>query len=194
MEVLFCNSSPSVEHELFGITKHTQAINSKRKGNKNELDVTKVLAEWTGHEFTRVPQSGGLRWANRVNICGDVISADPSFDFPFSVETKHVKSLGLEKSKPFLRKNSVVYTYMAQCKRDAAEVGKKPFLMLRENGMPANTYYIFLPCDLNKRVSLFNTGLGIVAQFMGQDGEVIGFKSELFFKQVPYEIFKPMYK
>lgn len=51
-------------------------INSKKKGNRLELAVTQFMKEWTGYEFSRVPQSGGLRWKNRTSIAGDVICTD----------------------------------------------------------------------------------------------------------------------
>ena len=51
-------------------------INSKKKGNRLELAVTQFMKEWTGYEFSRVPQSGGLRWQNRTSIAGDVICTD----------------------------------------------------------------------------------------------------------------------
>ena len=67
----------------------------------------------------------------RMDICGDVINTDPEFKFIFSVETKHVANLGIVGRN--LRKNSVIYRYWSQCKRDAEAAEKIPFLMVREN-------------------------------------------------------------
>lgn len=131
-----------IDSELFGTVHKAKKINSKVKGNRNELIVTKVLQEWTGHEFVRVPASGGLRWQNRMNVCGDVISTDPDFDFIFSIETKAIKNLGLEDSWDInLRKNSKIYGYWDQCKRDAEVAGKIPFLIIRHNNMKRGAYW-----------------------------------------------------
>ena len=101
-----------IDTTLFGTVHRTKKINSKIKGNRSELVVTKLLTEWTGHEFVRVPQSGGLRWKDRSDICGDVINNDRDFDFPFSIEAKSYKNVGLASEMPQeLRKNSVIYTF-----------------------------------------------------------------------------------
>jgi hypothetical protein len=176
-----------VDTELFGTVHRAKKINSKVKGNKNELILTKILTDWVGTEFTRVPMSGGLRWANRMDICGDVINTNPKFDFPFSVETKHIANLGLKLSHPELRKNSVVYTHFEQCKRDAEAAGKIPFLIIRQNGMRAGCYYIFLSLKLSRLMKMANY---IKPVF---EGDLIGFKSEDFFKLVSFETLKWIY-
>ena len=64
-----------VDTDLFGAKE--QSINSKVKGNNNELKAAKWLTKWTGCPFTRTPSSGGLRWrkiqeevqGNRVRRC-----------------------------------------------------------------------------------------------------------------------------
>lgn len=166
-------------------------VNSKNKGDCNEREAARALTEWTGYEFVRIPLSGGLGWDNRVNVCGDLISTDPEFDFPFSVETKHYRSLGLKKGVHLLRSNSVVFTFMAQCKRDAETAGKNPFLMLRENGMKQGTWYIFLPVNFSQQLT-FNNYLAI--RFMDKDGTIAGFPSESFFKNINFETLKWIYK
>lgn len=184
-----------IEEELFGIKKHTQAINSKLKGNRNELNLTKVLQKWTGHEFARVPRSGGLRWKNRADVCGDVINVeDTVFDFPFSVETKHVKSLGIALNYPnVFRLNSVVFRYFRQCQRDADAVGKIPVLIVRSNGMKANTYYVVL----NLQTHQLN-GLPVRHTIGGMCWEdkycIFAYDSESFFERVDYETFKSIMK
>lgn len=131
--------------ELFG--KRSRSVNSKVKGNRNELRLAKKLTEWTGHEFTRIPQSGGLRWKNLENICGDLISTNKDFDFPFVIETKHLKSFT---SPRILAKNSAIYSIWRQVKDDserykaATDEIKHPLLFLRKNGMPIDTWYVVL--------------------------------------------------
>jgi hypothetical protein len=128
-----------IDEELLGITHRAQAINSKRKGNKNELRLAKMISAWTGSEFTRVPQSGGLRWSNTQNICGDIISTSPTFVFPFVIETKHYKDIPLKGS---LRANSIVYKFWKQVCRDAERANRLPMLILRANYW--KDYVIFL--------------------------------------------------
>jgi len=177
-----------IDTELFGIKHKTQAINSKLKGNRNELNLTHVLSAWAGREFTRVPRSGGLRWKNRESVCGDVIVTEG--DFRFSIETKHVKNLGLKHSAPFIRKNSCIYRFMEQCKRDASATGKIPMLAVRDNGMPKEHYYIFLPVTFSQYCD-FVSSVGV--NYLGQDKTIVGFQSERFFEKVKYETLIRMY-
>jgi hypothetical protein len=166
---------------LFGTIHRPKKINSKVKGNRNELTLTKLLTDWTGSEFVRVPLSGGLRWSNRVNICGDVISVDPTFAFPFSVETKHVKNLGINllNNTRALRTNSVIFTYFSQCERDAKAANKIPMLIVRENGMKAGSYYVCLSLQFEHVLKMSNY---IQPVFTG--GLLCGFDSEEFFRDV----------
>ena len=177
-----------IDTELFGTVHRAQKINSKVKGNRNELAVTKLLTEWTGHEFVRIPGSGNIRWQNRMDVCGDVINNDKEFDFPFSVETKHVKNLGLAaRMSPDLRKNSVVYTIFEQCKRDAEATNKIPFLIIRQNGMPKDCYYVFLYLHITQTMKIVNY---IEPKYWG---ELMGFNSIDFFKEVSFETLKWIY-
>ena len=180
----------AIDEELFGITHRTQSINQKQKGNVNEAHVAKILTEWTGHEFCRVPMSGGLRWKNRMDICGDVINTDPEFKFIFSVETKHVANLGIVGRN--LRKNSVIYRYWSQCKRDAEAAEKIPFLMVRENQMKAGAYYIFMYLSHYqlKKLSLAIFICGVQEQ--NKAFGLFGFKSQDLFK-ISYETLKLIY-
>jgi hypothetical protein len=177
-----------IDTVLFGTVHRAKKINSKVKGNRNELVVSKLLSEWTGHEFTRVPRSGGLRWSIRADICGDTINVDRDFNFPFSVETKFVKSLGLPTEDHHeLRKNSVIYTFFEQCRIDAIAAKKHPFLIVRQNGMPTGNYYVFLDltfCQLMKIINYIKPKYS---------GELCGFRSEDFFQCVNLETLKWIY-
>lgn len=194
METLLHNPDQrimNIAEELFGIKPGIQKINSKAKGDRNELNVTHLLQAWTGHEFTRVPKSGGLQWKKRVDICGDVINVDDEvFEFPYSVETKFYKNLGLKQSAPYIRINSVVYRFMKQCVDDAIAAKKKPILMLRENGMPKDLYYIFFPLTFVEHVEWLKH---TILQFIGWNQDIIGFKSTVFFRDISYETFKTIY-
>jgi len=178
-----------IDTELFGTVHRAKKINSKVKGNRNELEVTKLLQAWTGHEFTRVPMSGGLRWKNRMDICGDVINVDPTFSFPFSVEAKSYKNLGLPNEPGrVLRSNSIIYTFFDQCSRDAMASNKIPFLIVRENQMPKNQHYIFIRLTFDQIMRLENY---ITPKFFCP--QLSGYRSEEFFEKISLETLKFVY-
>jgi hypothetical protein len=66
---------------------------SKAKGNANELDIARTLAEWSGQGFCRLPASGALRWGNGIWTYGDIL---PPQDFPVVIEAKHYAEVALE--------------------------------------------------------------------------------------------------
>ena len=177
-----------IDSALFGTVHKAKRINSKVKGNSNELVVSKLLSKWLNTEVVRVPQSGGLHWQHSARVCGDVIVTDPKFDFIFSVETKAYKNLGLKDGWDIeLRKNSIVYTFFEQCKRDADAAKKIPFLIIRHNGMKKGTYWIFLDLSLAQLMSMCNYIMPEI------DGDLSGFYSEDFFKSITYEQLKFVY-
>ena len=178
-----------IDSELFGTVHKPKKINSKLKGNRNELVLSKLLSEWAGHEFVRVPRSGGIRWANRADVCGDTINNDRDFDFPFSVETKAVKNFGLASDAPSeLRSNSVIYTYFEQCKRDAEATNKIPILIVRQNGMPSGQFYVFLSLRFSQIMKISNY---IEPKY---SGDLSGFGSKDFFRLVSLETLKWIYE
>ena len=81
---------------------------------------------------------------------------------------------------------------MAQCQQAAQAVGKRPFLMVRENRMPKEKYYIFLPITITQNL-WFREKYGI-PQFIGQDQEILGFVSTIFFYRITYDELKLWYR
>lgn len=120
-------------------------VNGKKKGNKGELALTKWWTQWSGFEFSRVPQSGGLRWQKQDDICGDIIITDErqSRRFPFSIESKSYKDINFEQMILGQKKNMVM-GFWEQCKTDAERSKKYPILFMRYNGMKANTWFTVL--------------------------------------------------
>lgn len=127
------------------VKEQNPKINSRTKGMTNERDCAKVLEKWAGVPFARVPSSGGLRWKDTVNACGDLICQDQNFDFPFSVETKHLKNLNVT---AILRENSFIFTIYQQALRDSQRAEKCPMLILRKNGMKKGEYVVYFPFDI----------------------------------------------
>jgi hypothetical protein len=132
-----------LEHDLFGTNPRKKGINSKKKGNANELECAKFLKEWTGLEFNRVPQSGGLRWKNSEGVTGDLVCEDRSF--PFSVETKHYKDIKFDEK---LKSTSFVFKVWDQALRDAERATKHPLVILRKNGMAKGDYMVYIHSEL----------------------------------------------
>lgn len=124
------------KHEALGEPESKPRVNSKAKGGINERKVAKILSDWTGAKFIRVPMSGGLHYEYHL-LCGDLVCVTADFEFVFAVETKHYKTVKL-KDSAWMRK--VIH----QATEDAKRAKKYPLIMLRENGMPRGEYYVLL--------------------------------------------------
>jgi hypothetical protein len=58
---------------------------SRRKGNRGELEVAEMFSRWCGEVVRRTPMSGG--WSNaRFGVTGDLVCDNPAF--PYHVEVK----------------------------------------------------------------------------------------------------------
>lgn len=116
---------------------------SKRKGNKFENDVAKILQSWwfpeKGFVFKRTPVSGGFSSAKDFNVCGDIICSDP--EFPFTVECKNNKAVkGLH---DFLNPKSLLSKFWEQSKTEAEESKKFPLLVFHWSNGPV---FFVMPC------------------------------------------------
>jgi hypothetical protein len=135
-------------------------INSKAKGSKNERAATNLMERWTDFPFTRVPQSGGLRWQGGQNITGDIIPEDmyQLEDFPFSIEVKARKLIDFEDL--LLPHKSEIMKFWGQSVADAKRVDKIPMVLMRRNGMPKETFYVIIPYNtftlISKVLNLHN--------------------------------------
>jgi len=123
----------SFKEKALGEPGSKKRVNSKVKGNKNEVAVAKALSKWTGVPFRRTPASGAIHvpldW-----LAGDVFCAVKDFDFPFCVETKHYKRVT----------QGLVKKWLAQVREDAKRIDKVPMLIYREDGWAANTWQIII--------------------------------------------------
>lgn len=145
----------TILHDLFGDSEYVQPINQKQKGNNNERETAKYLSVWLGVEFVRTPSSGGRRLANNSMFVGDVVCGDESFTFPCVVETKHYESIILKPNKEgMLGSKNKVFAWWKQAFDDANRVSKMPLLFCRENGMPKATWFVFMPSNVAKALSL----------------------------------------
>lgn len=179
--------SRTIETDVFGYpVSDKKKINSKKKGDLNERTVAKWLEEWTGRKFARVPRSGGLRWQATANVCGDLVCEDSSFDFPFTIETKHLADIKLD---GLLRQNSKVFTVYEQCKRDCERSGREPMLILRKNGMQQGYWIIFFEervANILLEYNLYTYSLGTAPNGV----RLFGFGSDVIKEGISFDKFK----
>lgn len=127
-------STKSFKERALKDTGPKHRVNSKVKGNRNEIEVAKALTKWVGVAFRRTPASGAihipLHW-----LSGDVFCTSENFNFPFSVETKHYAKITV----------GLVSKWQKQAKADADRINKIPMLITRENGMPKGEWVIHIP-------------------------------------------------
>lgn len=128
--------------DIFGdVAKKSTGIRTgAKKGKDNERLLAATLGKWVGTKFNRTPQSGGMHLRN-ANFAGDIVCVDQKYDFPFTVETKHLKTIYVPDSGN-LRTNSIVYTIFDQARKDAERVGLSPLAFLRSNGMDRGEYWL----------------------------------------------------
>jgi len=113
-------------------------INSKKKGNKWELDISHLFSEHFKDEFRRVPQSGAVfGGCNRVRATGvrqdaqEILSGDvivPEW-FEFSIECKSYKDLELHQI--YTGKCARLDGWIEQGENDAEFAKKKMLLLIK---------------------------------------------------------------
>lgn len=177
----------NIETDLFGLKIIEGGINSKAKGDANEVEACKFMKKWTKEDFSRVPRSGGMRWKNNSSVCGDIVCQNEDFKFIFSVETKHLKKILLTGQMSADR--SAVLTIWEQCKEDAIRANKHPLLLLRINGMAKGSYIVYF--EEKHYINLLNNGfddLPLAAFWpLPTSQAIVGITSEDLLT-IPYEV------
>ena len=114
-------------------------INSKKKGNRGELECVKLLTEVIGEGFARVPSSGA--WAGgqnrerredmsieqKLTLVADIMTP-PSFKFV--LEHKNYESIDFW---DLFNEGSKLNEWTEQVSGDAEFVGKHPMLIMKFN-------------------------------------------------------------
>ena len=168
--------------------------NSKRKGAKNERGVSHLFAEWTGYEFARTPQSGGLHWQKKITT-GDIVCIDEKHmsEFALSIECKFHEDLDFSHliDGTIGKGTNKVLHFWNQCITDAKKVRKVPCLFMRRNGMKADTHFVAIPTELYTLLSLghpeYGSKYGVVSYF-SNTMKIAILNSEDFF-DLDYEYF-----
>lgn len=125
--------------------------NSRKKGSRNERSVAHILQNWSGYEFARTPQSGGLHW-KKSHTSGDIVCIDEKHGprFPFSIECKFHEELDIFPLIQGLigKKSNKIMNFWLQSKKDAEEVGKIPLVFMRRNGMKKDLHFVMMSRSL----------------------------------------------
>ena len=126
-------------------------VNSRNKGSKNERGVAKLMQEWTGYEFARTPQSGGLHW-KKQHTSGDIVCIDNKHGhrFPFSIECKfheNFELIHLIDNTKGKSSNKIIH-FWEQSLKDALAVKKMPIVFMRKNGMKKDMHFVIMTYEL----------------------------------------------
>lgn len=120
---------------------------SRKKGSRNERSVAKVMGDWTGYDFSRVPASGGLHWKS-ANSSGDIICTDATHGtrFPFSIECKFHEELDLLYLIQGLvgKKTNKILLFWEQAENDGKEHDRVPLVFMRRNGMKKDLHFVMM--------------------------------------------------
>lgn len=142
--------------------------NARQKGSKNERGVAKLFTDWTGYEFARTPQSGGLHWKTK-NTIGDIVCIDEIHGqrFRFTVECKFHADLDFSYliDGSIGKKTNKISHFWDQARKEAETVNKIPLLFVRRNGMKTDMHFVIMPFrvfeylfDSFTRLGLFKYG------------------------------------
>lgn len=144
---------------------------SRRKGSRTEREVARLLAEWLGGTWSRVPLSGGWGARRSFGTSGDIITSLPGF--PFTIECKACEGWHLEQlfTAP---DRCALAGFWRQTRRQASEAGKRPLLVFTRNFQPL---YAMLRAD--DRIHAFGDGApptsALTAQIEGEPVVVVHF-------------------
>lgn len=127
-------------------------INSKKKGSKGENRATKMLETWSGLEFKRSPQSGGLRGHVADYTVGDIICTDRKMMnkvFPLTIEVKTYKAINFATLLPIPGRGketqtSIISEWFNQARDDGKRGEKLPMLLMRYDGLPQEFFFIVM--------------------------------------------------
>lgn len=117
--------------------------NSKRKGNKFELKVSKWFTEFSGYKFQRVPYSG----ANHQNkdLASDIMCSDErhAHRCKISIECKSYQDIRFEHIL-LGNKRCKITQFWKQVSSDAQRAKKIPILVMRYNSMPSTEFFFIV--------------------------------------------------
>jgi Holliday junction resolvase len=119
--------------------RQNKKINSKKKGNRSELEFAKILTKRFNKGFSRSVGSGN-RWSQTAFLpkhAQKVFSSDlvvPK-NFKFALEVKGGYN-GIDLNSIFVRGNSDLDKFLVQAFKDAKRAGKRPLLAWKKDRKP----------------------------------------------------------
>lgn len=119
--------------------KKKKKVDGKKKGNRTELGLVKVLEKRFGEGFSRAVGSGN-RWGQvnhlpkhaREVFSGDLVVPQ---GFKFVLESKGGYD-GIDLNSIFVRGNSELDGFLTQVTKDSKRCGRKPMLCWKRNHKP----------------------------------------------------------
>ena len=149
--------------------------NSKKKGNRFELKVSKWFTQWTGFKFGRTPYSGANH--NYRDLSSDVMCTDErhAHRCKISIECKSYNDIRFEHVL-LGNKRCKIIQFWNQASNDAKRAKKIPILCMRYNSMPKDEFFMVVDSDLaeafltdemyNQRYMALNNGTDSLYVFM----------------------------
>lgn len=114
--------------------------NSKKKGSRFELKVSKWFTQWTSFKFGRTPYSGANHHSR--DLSSDVMCQDErhAHRCKISVECKNYKEIKFEHIL-LGNKGCDILKFWEQASKDAKRANKVPILCMRYNSMPSEEFF-----------------------------------------------------
>ena len=126
--------------------------NSKKKGNRFELKVSKWFTEWTKFTFNRTPASGA--WHSNKDAASDITCVDEkhAHKCKIAVECKSYKDIKFEHVL-LGNKHCDILKFWDQAYKDAKRAKKIPILCMRYNSMPSNEFFFVVQPELGEVIN-----------------------------------------
>lgn len=163
--------------------------NSKKKGSRFELKVSKWFTKWTSFKFGRTPYSGANHQSR--DLSSDVMCQDErhAHRCKISVECKNYKEIKFEHIL-LGNKGGDILKFWEQASKDAKRANKVPILCMRYNSMPSEEFFFVVGKKLS---SVFYKPLFDKAPIMVIDVPKIGeilyvFMASDILKNVSYKL------
>lgn len=122
--------------------------NSKKKGSRFELRVSKWFTQWTSFKFGRTPYSGANHQSR--DLSSDIMCQDErhAHRCKISVECKNYKEIKFEHIL-LGNKGCDILKFWKQASKDAKRANKVPILCMRYNSMPSEEFFFVVRKNLS---------------------------------------------
>lgn len=159
-------------------------MNSKKKGSRFELKMSKWFTKWTTYTWNRVPMSGA--WHSNKDAASDITCVDErhAHRCKISVECKNYKEIKFEHIL-LGNKRCDILKFWAQASKDAKRANKVPVLCMRYNSMPAEEFFFVVDYKLGSIIAQYITKSMYIQV---QENTLMVFMASEVLKEVPYKL------